>query len=364
MNSVAKPGFAGQKRADIETPALLVDLDAMEQNLQTMALFFRGRSSKLRPHFKNHRVVDLARRQIEHGASGITCARLWQAETLVHAGIGDILIANELAGDAPLRRFVELSAEAPVVVAVDNAAVIKEIARLARDRRVTTSVVVDIDLGLKRCGVPPGESAVALAKCVVEQGLRFRGIMGYEGHLQPLPPGPEKQSAVTQAMQALVRTKAQIEAAGIPVDIVSCGGTGDYAISASYPGITENQAGSYLLMDTWYAPFAPDFRPSLSVLATVISKTAGERIVVDAGVKAISGERGLPSVKGIPGLRLKALHAEHAPIEIVESGAAVDVGDKIEISVHYHDGTIQLHSAMYGIRDGKVERVFTIENGI
>ena len=164
-------------------------------------------------------------------------------------------------------------------------------------------------------------------------------------------------------MQALADTRLQIEAIGLPVDIVSCGGTGDYSIAGVFPGVTENQAGSYVLMDTWYAPFAPDFKPSLSVLATVISITPGERIVVDAGVKALSGERGLPSVKGQPGLKLKALHAEHAPIEILNDSVNVEVGDKIEISVHYHDGTIQLHRRMYGIRDGKVERELTIEHG-
>jgi len=353
----------GRKYPDLETPALLVDLDAMEQNLQTMARFFRGQSSTLRPHFKNHRVVELARRQLEHGAAGVTCARLWQAEALVQAGIRDVLIANELAGETPLGRFVELSGAAPVIVAVDNEGVVRDLGQLARARRATVNVLVDIDLGLKRCGVAPGGSAVTLAKLALAEGLRFRGIMGYEGHLQPLPPGPEKQKAVTGAMQSLIQTKQAIEAAGIPVEIVSCGGTGDYAISASFPGVTENQAGSYLLMDSWYAPFAPDFRQSLSVLATVISKTPGERIVVDAGVKAISGERGLPSVKAVPGLRLKALHAEHAPIEIVDARLSIEVGDEIEIAVHYHDGTIQLHSRMYGIREGKVERVFTIEHG-
>ena len=365
MAQVASHGLqeaAVRKCTELGTPALLVDLEAMEQNLRTMARFFRGQSAKLRPHFKNHRVLELARRQIEHGAAGITCARLWQAERLVQAGFRDVLIANELAGETPLRHFAELSAQAPVIVAVDNAAVVKEMGRLARNQKTTINVLIDVDLGLKRCGVPPGESAVALAQLATEQGLRFRGIMGYEGHLQPLPPGPEKHNAVTDAMRSLIRTKEQIEAAGIPVEIVSCGGTGDYNISAPFPGVTENQAGSYLLMDTWYAPYAPDFRPSLSVLATVISKTAGERIVVDAGVKAISGERGLPSVKGQPGLKLKALHAEHALIEILDSAVAVEVGDKIEISVHYHDGTIQLHRRMYGVRDGTVEQVFTIEH--
>jgi D-serine deaminase-like pyridoxal phosphate-dependent protein len=348
---------------DVETPALLVDLDAMEQNLQTMAKFFCSQSAKLRPHFKNHRVLELAARQIKHGAIGITCARLWQAERLVNVGIRNVLIANEIAGESPLQRYVELSREAPVLIAVDNAGVVKDMARLARDHKVELNVLVDVDLGLKRCGVQPGASAVALARTVVEHGLAFRGIMGYEGHLQPLLPGPEKQSVVRQAMKALVDTGKQIEAAGIAIEIVSCGGSGDYSIAGAYPAVTENQAGSYLLMDTWYAPFAPDFKVALSVLATVISKTPGERIVVDAGVKALSGERGLPSVKGVAGLKLKALHAEHAPIEITEPGVNVEVGDKIEIAVQYHDGTIHLHHRMFGIRNGELERVFSIEHG-
>jgi len=353
----------GRAVAQLETPALLVDLEAMEQNLQTMAEFFRKQSAKLRPHFKNHRVIDLALRQLDNGAIGITCARLWQAEKLVSAGIKNVLIANELAGESPLRRFVELSNHAPVLIAVDNEAVVNDMARLARNQRTQVSVVVDLDLGLKRCGVTSAEAAVLLARTVVQQGLKFAGIMGYEGHLQPLPPGPEKEEGVREAMQRLIVTKQQMEATGIPVNVVSCGGTGDYRVAGNFPGVTENQAGSYLLMDTWYAPFAPDFRPSLSVLANIISKTAGERIVVDAGVKALSGERGLPSVKNIPGLKLKALHAEHAPIEIVDAHVPVAVGDKIEISVHYHDGTIQLHRRMYGIRGGQVERIFMIEHG-
>ncbi len=349
------------RKDEVETPALLVDLDLMEQNLATMTRFFCNRPAKLRPHFKNHRVLELAARQMEHGAIGITCARLWQAERLVNFGIRNILIANEIAGEEPVRRFVELSREAPVVVAVDNAKVVKELGGAARDRRADVNVVVDIDLGLKRCGVPPGEPALVLARLALEQGLTFRGIMGYEGHLQPLPPGSDKTARVTQAMEFLTQTRSLLEANGIPVEIVSCGGTGDYTIAAAYPGVTENQAGSFMLMDAWYAPFAPDFRVALSVLATVISKTPGDRIVVDAGCKVISGERGLPSVKGIDGLKLKALHAEHAPIEITDPGVQVEVGDKIEIAVQYHDGTVNLHERMYGIRGGEVERVFTIE---
>jgi D-serine deaminase-like pyridoxal phosphate-dependent protein len=346
----------------LPTPALILDLDAMETNLAKMAGFFRTRSAKLRPHFKNHRVLALADRQIEAGAVGITCARLWQAEALAAHGITNILLANEVAGETSLRQLADLCLEVPVIAAVDNERVVDDMARIARGKKALVNVVVDIDLGLKRCGVPPGEAALTLAKRIIASGLTFRGLMGYEGHLQPLVPGPEKNTAVRQAMTWLIDSKNLIERAGIPVEIVSCGGTGDYEVVGQYPGVTEHQAGAYLLMDRWYAPFAPDFTTALSVLVTVISKTAGERIVVDAGVKAISGERGLCSVKDTSALRVTALHAEHAPIEILSRQFPVEVGDKLELAVQYHDGTVNLHRRMYGIRRGVVEEVLDIEH--
>lgn len=346
----------------LETPALLLDLAIMEENLQTMARFFRHSRAKLRPHFKNHRVLALAARQIKAGAIGVTCARLWEAERLVQNGIKNILIANEIAGSTAVKQFVELSGEAPVILAVDNAKTIADLAYEAHRCRTEVNVLIDVDLGFERCGVQPGEEVFSLSKQAIASGLRLRGLMGYEGHLLPHPPSPQKEQAVRAALGCLIDLKRRMEEEGIPVEIVTCGGTGDYSIVGQFPGVTENQAGSYLLMDTWYSSFAPDFKVALSVLATVISKTPGKRIVVDAGVKALSGERGLPSVKDAPGLRLQALHAEHAVIEIQDVGVEMGVGDKIEISVHYHDGTINLHKRMYGIRNGKVEEVFRIEH--
>lgn len=348
------------KAYDVDTPALLVDLDCMERNLLRMAEFFRDKPAKPRPHFKNHQVIALASAQLEAGAVGITCARLRHAEALVREGIQDVLIANEIAGERMIKRFVELSQEAPVIVAVDNAKVVCDMARLASSRPRTLNVVVDLDLRLKRCGVPPGPAALSLTELVLEKGLRFRGLMGYEGHI-PLPPGPEKQRIVQSTLKGLIDAKIMIEREGIPVEIVSCGGTSDYSIAGTLPGATEVQVGSYLLMDTWYLPFAPEFKPALTLLVTVISKTPGERIVVDAGVKAISGDRGLPSIKGITGLRVKALHAEHGIIDLKDPAAPVEVGDKIEIWVHYSDATVNLHDRIYGIRDGQVEEIFRIE---
>lgn len=161
-------------------------------------------------------------------------------------------------------------------------------------------------------------------------------------------------------MHRLEGTKELIELSGISVGIVSCGGAGDYSIASVNSCVSEKQSGSHLLMDTWYASLRPDFKVALSLLVTVLSKTAGERLVVDAGCKAISGERGLLR-QGITGLKLKALHAEHAPIEIQDPAVSVEVGDKIEIAVHYHDGTINLHKQMYGVRNRGIEQICQIE---
>jgi D-serine deaminase-like pyridoxal phosphate-dependent protein len=350
----------GMTTRDLRTPALLADLDLMESNLHRMATFFRDKPTKLRPHFKAHQVLALASEQLRLGANGISCARLEHAEALVQYGIENVLIANEIAGETALAHFVELSHQAPVIVAVDNPSVVCDMARLAGKRVHELNVVVDLDVRLGRCGVPPGERALALTKLVLEKGLRFRGLMGYEGHV-PVPSGPEKQRVVHDALKKLVDTKNMLELEGIPVEVISCGGSSDYALAGTFPGVTEIQAGTYLLMDSWYAPFAPEFMPALTVLATVISKTPGERIVADAGSKAMSGENGLPSIKGFPELRVKALHVEHALIETLDTSVSLEVGDKIEIGVRYLDPTLNLHPHMYGVRQGKVEKVFTIE---
>ena len=147
---------------------------------------------------------------------------------------------------------------------------------------------------------------------------------------------------------------------GIPVNMVSAGGTGTYSIAGNIEGITEVQAGNYLLMDTSYFPFAPDFHPALSILTTVISVTPGERFVINAGIKEISAERGLPSLKNVTGASLKALHAEHGIAETEGQAFSIEAGNNVELAVYYSDGTVNLHRKMYGVRDGKVEEIFQI----
>lgn len=348
---------------EIDTPALLVDLDVMESNLERMSAFFRIRSCKLRPHFKNHKTPAFARKQMEAGAIGMTCATLREAEILVDHGIRSVLIANEIVDEGKLNRLAELSREASVIVAVDNDSVVAEMARIQRNRNAQLGVVVDINIGLDRCGVSSGEAALSLARRAMSAGLNVRGIMGYDGQHQAAPPSPERDAGVRERCQALADTAELMEGAGIPVSIVSTGGTGTYSISGECPGITDVQAGSYLLMDTRYMNLGVPFGRSITVLATVVSKRDAENAVIDCGVKALSGERGLPLIKDVPGARVAALHAEHAPLVLDRAASpVVEVGNKIEVWVEYSDATVNLHSQMYGVRNGEVEEVFLIEH--
>lgn len=333
----------------------------MESNLKKMAAFFQEGPTRLRPHYKNHKCVALAKRQVACGAIGMSCATLSEAEALVHSGVRSVLLVNEIAGTAKIEKFSHLSREADLIVAVDNETTVAALAAASVRAQTPLSVVVDVDTGLRRCGVAPGESALSLAQSTIAQGLRFRGLTGYEGHCGRMPPGPDKIDAAHRAMDKLVGAAELIRSHGLEVDIVSAGGTGTYAISGRFPGVTEIQAGSYLVMDTDYRTVCADFDLALSVLGTVVSRSGDERFVLDVGLKAISAERGLPTLKNLDGARLRRLNAEHAIVDILDPKLPVQVGDQLEIWAHYSDATINLHRRMYGMRDGKVEEILVME---
>jgi D-serine deaminase-like pyridoxal phosphate-dependent protein len=346
---------------EIDTPALLLDLDAMERNLAKMALFFGSGPTRLRPHYKNHKCPALAHRQIEAGAIGMTCATLSEAEALVSSGITNILISSELAGDRKIGRFADLPRQADLIAVVDNPKSVAALGAAGRAKGCTLGVLVNVNVGQNRTGVAPGEPVLELARKVLAEGLWLRGLMGYEGHVAHLVEGPDKEFAYNLAMSALMKTRCLLEDNRIPIDSVSTGGTGTHHLSAQFPGITEFQAGSYLVMDTEYANTCKDFERALTVMGTVISKTAGERVVVDAGLKSISGEHGTPVVKTHDGLRLRKLNAEHGIIDILDSSVSLEVGDTIEIWAHYSDATVNLHERMYGVRNGEVEEVLKLQ---
>jgi len=346
---------------EIDTPALLLDLDAMEGNLAKMARFFAAGPTRLRPHYKNHKCPALARRQINAGAIGLTCATLAEAEVLVSAGITNILISSELAGDRKIARFLDLARQVDIKAVVDNPRAVAALGAAGRAKGCRIGALVNINVGQNRTGLAPGAAVLDLARKVLAEGLWLRGLMGYEGHVAHQVEGAEKESAYDLAMGTLMRCRRLLEENGIPVESVSTGGTGTHHLTPKFPGITEFQAGSYLVMDTEYATTCKDFERALTVLGTVISKTEGQRVVVDAGLKSISGEHGVPVVKTPNGLRLRKLNAEHGIIDILDPSVPVEVGDTLEIWVHYSDATVNLHERMYGIRNGEVEEVLKLQ---
>ena len=302
---------------DVPTPALIVDVAALDRNIARMAEFFATGPCRLRPHFKAHKTPAIARRQLAAGSCvGITCATVSEAE--VAAGLcDDLLLANEVVSVEKCARLAALARTVAVTVAIDSINGIDVLASAAAVAGVTIGVLVDVNVGQGRCGVAPGDEALALARrAAASNRLMLRGVMGYEGHLQPLRDRSERVARTREAMQGLVTTAERIRAAGLPCDIVSSGGTGTYDISGRIDGVTEIQAGSYALMDTDYSSVGVPFEQAFTVFGTIVSRPAADRCVADCGHKAMTKDHGLPAVKGIEGAAVTALNDEHATIAL------------------------------------------------
>lgn len=347
---------------EIDTPALVIDLPAMERNLKRMADFFADKQAKLRPHAKTHKCAIIAQKQLEAGnAVGVTCAKLGEAEMLVAGGIKDVLIANQIIGKQKIARLMGLVRHANMMVAVDDPGNVAELGAAAVDAGVQLRVLVEVNVGMNRCGVEPGDPALSLARFVAEtKGLRFTGLQGYEGHLVMNPSPEERRQKALAAMQTLVDTRRYIESSGLPIAIVSGGGTGTYNVTSTVPGMDEIQAGSYVFMDTKYRSVGIDFECALTVLATVISRPTPTIAVTDAGLKVATQEFGLPELKNVPGASLSRLSEEHGKIEFAEPDRDLKIGDQVEYIVSHGCTTINLHDRYFGVRDGRLEAVWDI----
>ena len=327
----------------------------MDRNIARMAQFFAGGECRLRPHFKAHKTPEIAKRQLAAGScTGITCATVFEAE-VASDFCDDILIANEVIGADRCARVASLASGAglhgvrTITIAIDSEEGLRQISAAARDQ---IGILVDLNVGQERCGLKPGPAAVALAQQVAKtKGVRLRGVMGYEGHLMPIADRAERERRARAAMEQLVGTARLLRDAGLPCDIVSGGGTGTYDISGRVPGVTEIQAGSYVLMDTDYARLDMPFEHAFSVLGTVVSRAGHAYSVADSGHKSTTKDHGLPGVKGIPGASVRTLNDEHAVIEL-PPGNAIRVGDRIELLPSHTDPTINLHDVFYAM-DGE-----------
>jgi D-serine deaminase-like pyridoxal phosphate-dependent protein len=353
------PSAAGQPIADLDSPQLLLDLDVVDANVERLLGPLRGRPIDVRVHFKSLKCTGLARYLGRHGLTRFLAAKLNEAEALADAGITDVFVANQIVGPIKLRRLGELARRAAVRVCVDDADNVAAMSGAARAAGSTLGVLVEVDTGMNRCGVEPGEPALALAKRISDSpGLRFVGLQGYDGHLQLMPDAAERRAKCHLALEKLIGTRRLIESAGIPVEVVTGGGTGTWEFVAEYPGVTEIQPGSFLLMDAAYHAIRPEFACSLSVMATVVSRRPAW-YVLDAGSKAISKDFGMPVVKGRPAHRVDRLSEEHT--RVATDDAAVTVGDRFEVIPAHCCATMNLHRTCVAVRKGRVETVWPIE---
>jgi D-serine deaminase-like pyridoxal phosphate-dependent protein len=324
----------------------------MERNIRRMAEFFAEGPCKLRPHFKAHKTPEIARRQLAAGScTGLTCATVAEAE--VAAGFcDDILIANQVIGTDKTDRVAALAGRVNMKIAIDSVFGLEQIAASAQKAGTTVGVVVDVNVGMPRCGVAPGEEALALARRAADvTGVQLRGLMGYEGHVVGLEDRGEREGRARKSMERLISSAQMIHEAGLPCDIVSAGGTGTYDITGRIEGVTEVQAGSYVLMDTAYAKLDIPFEQALAVLGTVLSRPAPAFCVSDSGHKACTQDHGNPAVKDIPGANVLFLSDEHASIAIPPD-STLKPGDRIQLWPSHVDPTINLHDVFY-VLDGE-----------
>ena len=345
---------------DIPTPALVVDIAALDRNIRRMADFFAAGPCRLRPHFKAHKTPEIARRQLAAGSCvGLTCATVSEAE--VAAGFcDDLLIANEPIGRGKCDRVAALAGRVRTTIAVDSAVGLDAISAAACAAGVTVGVLVDLNVGQMRCGVLPGAAAVALARQAAgTPGVELRGVMGYEGHVVSLPDRAERDARTREAMAGLVDTAAMVRAAALPCPVVSAGGTGTYDISGRIDGITEIQAGSYALMDTDYGRLDVPFEQAFWAIGTIVSRPEPGRCVADCGHKSMTKDHGLPTVRGVEGASVVSLNDEHATITI-PADSRVAIGDRVFLRPSHTDPTMNLHDVIYALEGERVVGVWPI----
>jgi D-serine deaminase-like pyridoxal phosphate-dependent protein len=347
--------FVGLPVESLDTPALIVDLDVFDGNIATISSLLAERKVSWRPHAKAHKSPAVAHRLIAAGAIGITCAKLSEAEVYAASGIRDILIANQVVGPIKARRLAQLATEVDVMSAVDSIEGATFISDAAVKVGSQPRVLIEIDSGMNRAGVQPGEAAVELAKQLVKlPSIRFAGVMAWEGHVLSIADSEERRAAVHSAIGDVLATVEAIRAEGIPVEIVSCGGTGTLTTAKDIEGVTELQAGGGIWGDAFYRALGIPVHPALSLKVTVTSRPTPQRIIIDSGRKTVDPSGQAPEPLGIPNLESTSWSAEHGYLRLSEPSATPVVGDQLRLNIGYSDQAIHLHEHIIATRNGKV----------
>ncbi|HEY2336218.1 MAG TPA: DSD1 family PLP-dependent enzyme [Burkholderiales bacterium] len=355
------PASVGQRLDEVDTPALILELDAFEKNLATMKAAVGGRV-RVRAHAKTHKSPDIARRQVEAGAVGVCCQKVSEAEAMVEGGIADVLVSNEVVGAQKIERLAALSRRARVGVCVDDAGNLQAIGRSG----AKLDVYVELDLGMRRCGVQPGEPAVALAREAAKfPNLRFAGLQAYHGRAQHVRTMEERHAIIETAAQHVVHTRRILEKAGLPCPIVTGAGSGTFMFEVGSGAWDEIQPGSYVFMDADYArnewaPPLPRFEHALFVLSTVMSRTGTALAVLDAGLKASSVDSGMPAVWRRPGLAYTRASDEHGCVDIAPGAPPPALGEKLLLVPGHCDPTVNLYDWYVCVRGGVVEALWPV----
>jgi D-serine deaminase-like pyridoxal phosphate-dependent protein len=359
---IAQPGDA---LAQVDTPALVVDLDIFEDNLRLMQDWAVRHRVSLRPHGKAHKCPEVALRQVAQGARGICVQKVSEALPFLAAGIRDIHVSNEVVGEPKLTLLACIARQARVSVCVDNLANVAELSRVATAQGVRLDVLIEIDVGQGRCGVASPTAALELARRVESlPGLRFAGLQAYQGSLQHLRGHTERATACREAAARAAQCARAFREHGYACAIISGGGTGTAEFDAPGRVYTELQAGSYPFMDVDYGEneWAGElsFRNSLFLLSTVMSTPAADRVIVDAGLKSTTVECGLPRVHGRTGLKYAAANDEHGVVRLAAGAVAPALGEKLLLVPSHCDPTFNLHDQLVAMRNGVVEGVWAI----
>jgi D-serine deaminase-like pyridoxal phosphate-dependent protein len=332
---------------ELPTPCLVVDALAARRNIERAASFFRGTTVRLRPHFKAHKCTRLMREQLEAGGCvGVTCQTAWEAALLAEHGFEDILVANQIVDRYALTALAGAAAIARVTVAVDSPVHVEILRDLCREHAVAIGVVIELDVGIGRCGLPAGSPVlVPLARSIAEAGgLEFRGLQAYEGHAVLKEDRALRRTMVWQAAAQASFELARLAEAGIDCEIISGGGTGTYDLAAESGVLTEVQAGSYVLMDARYASLDLPFEPALFCATTLISMRGPDAGVLNAGLKELTVEYGMPRSVA-PGLSVIALSDEHARVAL-DPSMPFAIGQKILLVPAHIDPAVNLHDAL------------------
>jgi D-serine deaminase-like pyridoxal phosphate-dependent protein len=344
--------------AEVDTPALLVDLDAFERNLKRMADAVSAAGVRLRPHAKTHKSPIIAQKQIARGAVGVCCQKVSEAAVMVEGGVQDVLVSNEVIGARKLDRLAALSRQARVIGCVDNPVGVDAMAAAAERNGARIDVIVEINVGASRCGIDPGEPAVELARAIARQKhLRFAGLQAYQGRAQHFRTIEERRAAIDEAIARTKHTVQALKGAGLSCDIIGGAGTGTFELEAASGIYNELQCGSYIFMDADYArnkradggPY-DTFEHALFVYATVMSMTQADRAVIDAGLKTFTFESGPPEPVGFAGAVYERPSDEHGNLNLAQSNTRPGLGDKVRLIPGHCDPTVNLHDWYVGIR--------------